>query len=317
MRDQRINRRALLLGSAAGAAAALAAVSARPSPARAAAGIHTSRLGPFEITVVSDGALELPIPFLLPKADKAEVDALLAKAGHDRSLVLAPLNVVLVKRGADTVMVDCGAGSGFVGTAGRMAAGLEQAGIATDSITHLVFTHAHPDHLWGVIDDLDEVRFAKAKHVIGAAEWDYWINPETAGKVPETLRALAAGSMRRLKALEDRIERVKGGHKIADGISVLDTPGHTPGHQSILIEAGNERLLVGGDVIGHPVLSFERPDWHWGTDWDAEMGARTRRRTLDMLATDKLALVGYHLPWPGLARVVREGQGFRMTAMES
>lgn len=316
MTDHRIDRRALLLGSAAGAAVALIGASGSSAPARAAAGVHTTKLGPFEITVVSDGALELPISFLLPKADKAEVDALLAKAGQDRASVLAPLNVVLVKRGGETVMIDCGAGSGFVGTAGRMSAALEQAGIATDAVTSLVFTHAHPDHLWGVIDDLDEVRFGKAKHVIGAAEWDYWINPETAGKVPEAFKAMAAGSQRRLKALEDRIERVKGGHKIADGISVLDTPGHTPGHQSILIEAGNDRLLIGGDVVGHPVLSFERPDWHWGTDWDAEMGAKTRRRTLDMLATDKIALLGYHLPWPGLARVVREGSAFRMTAME-
>ena len=75
-------------------------------------------------------------------------------------------------------------------------------------------------------------------------------------------------------------------------------------------------IFLGGDVVGHPVLSFERPDWHWGTDWDAEMGAKTRRRTLDMLAADKIALLGYHLPWPGLARVVREGSAFRMTAME-
>lgn len=316
MTDHRIDRRALLLGSAAGAAGALVGLSGHSRPARAAAGVHTTKLGPFEITVVSDGALELPISFLLPKADKAEVDALLAKGGQDRTSVMAPLNVVLVKRGAETVMIDCGAGSGFVGTAGRMAAALEQAGIATESVGTLVFTHAHADHLWGAIDDLDEVRFGKAKHVIGAAEWDYWINPETASRVPQSMQGLAAGSLRRLKALEDKIERVKGGHKIADGISVIDTPGHTPGHQSILIEAGNDRLLIGGDVAGHPVLSFERPDWHWGTDWDAEMGARTRRRTLDMLATDKIALLGYHLPWPGLARVVREGQSYRMTAME-
>lgn len=314
--DRTIDRRALLHGMATGAAGMLAGAAGAAPAAQAAAGVHTTRFGPFEITVISDGALELPISFLLPKADQGEVDALLAKAGQDRSSVRAPLNVVLLKRGAGTVMIDCGAGSGFVGTAGRMAAALERAGIATDSVTRLVLTHAHPDHLWGVIDDLDEVRFEKARHVIGAAEWDYWVNPETAGKVPETFQALAAGSLRRLKALEDSIERIKGGHRIADGISVIDTPGHTPGHMSVLVEAGSQQLLIGGDVIGHPVLSFQRPDWHWGTDWDAEMGARTRRRTLDMLATDKIALFGYHLPWPGLARVERDGSAFRMTAME-
>lgn len=316
MTDRGIDRRALLRGAAAAAGAAAAGAGAGSAPARAASGIHTTKLGPFEITVVSDGALELPMAFLLPKADKAEVDALLSKAGQDRAAAVAPLNVVLVKRGAETVMIDCGAGSGFVSTAGRMADALEKAGIATDSVTQLVFTHAHADHLWGVIDDLDEVRFAKAAHIISAAEWDYWIDPVTASKVPEAFQALAAGSLRRLKLLEDRFEKVKGGHRIADGITVLDTPGHTPGHQSILLEAGTDRLLIGGDVIGHPVLSFERPDWHWGTDWDAEMGAKTRRRTLDMLATDKIGLLGYHLPWPGLARVVREGHSYRMAAME-
>ena len=79
---------------------------------------------------------------------------------------------------------------------------------------------------------------------------------------------------------------------------------------AVMVESG-ERLLVGGDVLANPVVSFRRPDWPFGSDLDRDAGAATRKRLLDRLATEKIPFIGFHLPWPGLGRVAREGTAYR------
>jgi glyoxylase-like metal-dependent hydrolase (beta-lactamase superfamily II) len=95
---------------------------------------------------------------------------------------------------------------------------------------------------------------------------------------------------------------------------LVDTPGHTPGHVSVLITSGTERLLVGGDVLTQSIISFQKPDWPWGPDMDADRAVTSRKRTLDMLATDRIPLLGYHLPWPGRGRVERNVGAYRFVS---
>ena len=176
----------------------------------------------------------------------------------------------------------------------------------------MVFTHAHADHLWGAIDDFDDSeRFAKASYVIAAPEWDFWTDPNTAASVPDWLKGMARGSARILKRLEGKIERRAGGEAVAPGLTYLATFGHTPGHMAVMVENGGERLLVGGDVLAHPAISFARPEWPIGSDFDRDRAAKTRTRLLDQLAADRTAQIGFHLPWPGHGMVERSGGAYR------
>lgn len=307
-----LSRRAVLhlMGSTA-AATSLPALWT-PTRARAAQGSHAFKLGAFDITIVSDGSFTLPMSFVLPTTPKEEAEALYKAHGMEPVGMAGQMNVTIVKTPDATVLIDCGGGADFMPTVGKLAENLEQAGIAPDSITHVVFTHAHADHMWGVIDPFDGgSRYAKAKHVLTAAEFDFWTHPDTPSKVPEAVRGVALGSARRLKDLAERFDKQKAGADVVPGITLVDTAGHTPGHVSVLVKSGSEQLLIGGDVIGNPVVSFARPDWYWGPDENREQAAATRKRTLDMLATDKIALLGYHLPWPGLARVERKDAAYR------
>lgn len=304
-------RRALQIGAA--VAGAGTAASVLGAPARATPVHHTLRLGQFEIVVVSDGALTLPLSFLLPSTPRTEAEALLAASGVEPGAQTGQVNVTVIKTSGATIVVDSGGGADFMPTLGRFADNLERAGIPAGSVTHVVFTHAHPDHLWGVIDPFEEnTRFPNARHLITGTERDYWLKPGLENEVPEGLQGMAAGTVRRLKLLASRLETVAAGSEILPGLALLDTSGHTPGHASVLLRSGSDTLLIGGDVLTNPVFSFARPDWPWGADIDREKGIATRQRTLDMLAHDKIPLLGYHLPWPGVGRVERKDGAYRL-----
>ena len=300
-----ITRRTALTGSLSLAATAMAA----HAPARAQAVPHKFNVGSFEVTVISDGSINLPLSLLLPKTDPKLAAEYLGPNGPT-----AQVNVLVVKSADRLVVIDSGGTKDFLPNTGSFADRFEAAGFTPDDVTDVIFTHAHPDHLWGAIDALDEPRFAKARNHLTVAERDFWTKDGLAEAMPDAQKGMTAGSARRLKILAAQIVASKPGVEIVPGFSYVDTAGHTPGHASVLLSAGNAQLLVGGDALSSPVVSFEKPDWVWGADYDTDKGIATRKSLLDRLATDKTPLIGYHLPWPGTGRVERKDGAYRFVA---
>ena len=251
----------------------------------------------------------------MPGRDHPQIEAAFKAAGGTFAGFKAEVNVAVIRTGNEVILVDTGAGPDFMPTLGKLAERLDSAGIKPESVTKVVFTHAHADHLWGVIDPLGgESMFEKAEHLIRSAERDFWLKDDVAASVPDAFRGMATGTNRRLKTIAARLKPVAPGSEITTGVQILDTAGHTPGHISLLVKSGSEQLLVGGDVLTQSVISFAQPDWRWGADMDSEKAIAARRRTLDQLATEKIRLLGYHLPWPGLGRVERAGTAFRFVS---
>lgn len=296
------NRRQILAAMGAGALVGL------PRPSFAATELM---LGSAKITTVSDGHLVLPMEFLLGNLPAADAAPVLAQYGITGTVIEPPCNLTLLQDGERTVLFDAGSGSGFMPSAGQVLDALEGIGVSADDITHILFTHAHPDHLWGVLDDFDDPVFSNASYMIGQAEWNYWTDSETVNTIGAERASFAVGAARRLAAIEDQMEFISGGQEVLPGIMAHDTPGHTPGHIAFEIRQGSESALVVGDAIGNGHLAFARPDWVSGSDQDAELGIATRTRLLDQLATDQMAMVGFHLPEGGLGRVERDGDAYR------
>ncbi|MGE3988488.1 MBL fold metallo-hydrolase [Pseudorhodoplanes sp.] len=280
--------------------------------ALAASAPATRKVGGIEVVVVSDGVLNVPLSFSLPETPLSDAAALFKAHGLPEAGAPSQTNVVLIKSGRERVLIDAGSGPGFQPTAGKLQENLEAAGIAPDSITKVVFTHGHADHLWGAIDDFgDGDRFPNASYVIPAAEWDFWTDPDTATRVPDALKGMALGTARILKMIEKKVERRRNGETVAPGLTYLATPGHTPGHMAVSVTDGGQHLIVGGDVLTNTAISFARPDWRIGADFDRDQGIATRTRLLDQLATDRIALIGFHLAWPGFGAVERAGTAYR------
>jgi glyoxylase-like metal-dependent hydrolase (beta-lactamase superfamily II) len=302
------HRRQVLAGiAAAGAAGALPSL-----PAFAATAPFHRKLGALEVSVFSDGTLQVPQSFSLPDNKPDEIAALLKSNGQTGELPPAQTNITLVKSGSELILIDAGSGPNFQPTAGKLMENLEAAGIAPEKITKVVFTHVHADHLWGAIDDFDDApRYPNASYVISAAEWDFWNDAKTAETAPDWLKGMAIGTARMLKKLESKIERRKPGDTVAPGLTYVDSSGHTPGHCCVLVESNKERLLIGGDVFNNGVISFTRPDWRVGADFDRDKGIATRKRMLGMLASEKIPLIAFHVAWPGHGMVETSGNTFR------
>lgn len=292
--------------SAVGIASCISTSNAR---AQAPTSVHRFKVGEAEVSVISDGEMSLPLRLMLPDRDGDAVAKLL---GSPTPQLAAQVNVAVVRIGDQTLLVDTGGGPDFMPTLGKLAERLAAAGLDPDGITKVIFTHAHADHLWGVIDPLGgDTLFEKAEHLMSQVELDYWLKPDVAERTPEALRGMAMGTQRRLKSIAARVKTVRAGVEVMPGVQLLETAGHTPGHTSVLIQSGNQKLMIGGDALTHPIVSFAEPGWRWGPDIDGDRAVATRRRLLDQLATDRIELLGYHFPWPGRGRVERSGSVYR------
>lgn len=271
---------------------------------------QTLSTGAAEITIVSDGNLVLPMGFAFPAVAREELEKLLADKGMSQDALLPDCNVTLARMDDRLVIFDVGAGANFMPSAGKLADSLAAAGIDPADVTDVVFTHAHPDHLWGLIDDFDELVFPNAEYRIGRAEWDFWSAPDAISRVPEDRQTFVIGAQNRFAAIEDRVIFIEGGQEVLPGIEAVATPGHTPGHLSFMIQ-GSQPVLIIGDAITNSVISFARPDWPSGSDQDPALGAQTRLTLLDRLAADKARAIGFHFPHPGAGYVERSEGAYR------
>ena len=301
-----ISRRAFTAGIVAAAASPQVIVRAH---AQITTGTHKLGIGEAEVTVITDGTMLAPLDWILPGRPRAEIDAVLSADGRTLGDITLQVNATLIRLGRDLILIDTGGGPDFAPQRGRLADNLAKAAVKPEDITLVVFTHAHPDHFWGVFDPLDGgTMFPNARHLMTSVERDYWLKPGVETTVPEAVRGSAIGTQRRLKELGGRIETMKPETEIVPGLFVTDTSGHSPGHASLILRSSGEQVMIGGDVLIEPTVSFARPAWTWGPDWDADRAVKTRLATLDRLASEKMRLLGYHLPWPGLGRVEkREG----------
>lgn len=301
-------RRQFMAG--AGAAALLTAAGFPASVAAAEA----IRFGDFEILPLTDGHLMLPASLFAPDAEESARNAAFAAAGHSGDQIRRPLNVTLVRKGAEQILIDVGSGPRFVDTAGKLVEDIEANGIDREAITTVVFTHAHPDHIWGTTDDFDELAFPNARYLISEEEYNYWMADDIQSKLPEDRRGFATGARRNIEAVRDRLQTFKPGDDIVTGVTTLETGGHTPGHISIEISHGNESFIVLGDALTHHIVSFQHPGWVSGNDHEPQRAIETRKKLLDKMANENTRLIGYHLPDPGVGRVERMGNAYRFVS---
>lgn len=268
------------------------------------------RLGDVRLDVVSDGFLTLPGDFIFDPMPKDALAPILDKYQLSADILEPPCNVTLLRHGDRTVLFDVGSGPDFAPNSGVILESLEALGVSPEDVTDVVFTHAHPDHLWGLLDDFDDPLFSQATYMIGKTEWDYWMDPNTVDTIGEARASFAVGAKRRLEMIKDNITFFSDGEEIMSGVAARATHGHTPGHMAIEVRQGTEAVMILGDCIGNHHVAFEKPDWHSGSDQDHEMAAQTRVMLLDQLASEKTRIIGFHLLGNGTGYVDKTPSGY-------
>jgi glyoxylase-like metal-dependent hydrolase (beta-lactamase superfamily II) len=226
-----------------------------------------------------------------------------------------PLNVAVVRSGGRTILIDSGLGTEFPDfpRAGQLAIRLDAAGIDPASVTDVVLTHLHMDHIGGLLVDGLRGRLRPDLRVhLAAAEAEFWEAPDFSrtampAPVPDVLRSTAS---RFLDVYRSKLQPFETEYEVAPGVMTCRTGGHTPGHSIVRLESGGDRLTFAGDAVFQP--GFDNPEWHNGFEHDPEEAARVRVRLLRELAASGESLVATHLSFPSVCRVAVAGDGFRV-----
>jgi glyoxylase-like metal-dependent hydrolase (beta-lactamase superfamily II) len=276
---------------------------------------YAVKVGDIDVLVVSDGVLPLPTKMLGHNADPA------IRAAWMNDRFLPPdafdwaLNVVVVRSGGRTILIDAGLGADpdlHLPRAGQLIKRLEAAGIDLASVTDVVLTHMHMDHVGGLLVDgvKDRLRPDLQIHV-AAAEVEFWETPDFSHTAmpPGFPDALRSAAKRFTKKYRNHLRQFDEEHEIAPGVIVRRTGGHTPGHSVVRVASGEDALTFAGDAVF--AVGFDNPDWHNGFEHDPEEAARVRVSLLRELAETGELLVATHLPFPSVGRVAADGEAFR------
>ncbi|WP_291838363.1 MBL fold metallo-hydrolase [Brevundimonas sp.] len=270
-----------------------------PSPAPAAvvqANTYAFRIGQWEAVALKDGTLNLPAgnTEASPWANTAEVSALLKASGVTDDTVHLSIQPLLVKDGDRVVLIDTGAG-GQMGTEGQLQASLREAGVTPTQVTDILISHAHGDHVGGLVVN-GALVFPNATIRLSIPEW-------TALQSDADMADL-------VRAITPKVQAFAPGSVVAPNITAVSLDGHTPGHSGYEIAQGGGRLLYIGDALHSSILSVQRPDWKNNWDADSATAIATRQGLLERGASQNLRIYGVHFPFPGLGRFQRRDDGF-------
>lgn len=313
------DRRTLFAGSATLALAmalpAAAQQAAAPAPVAQAPGFYRFKVGAWTITTVHDGFFRRPVENFVRNAPLADVQAILADSFMPADQLAIPFTITFAQLGDALVVFDAGNGvTPAAATNGKMIGNMAAAGIDPARVTHVIHSHFHGDHINGLLNAENGRAFPNAEIIVPAPEWAWWSDEGNTTRSPEGQRATFANTARRFAPYQGRVRQFAPGGEVFPGVSSIAAHGHTPGHTIFRISDGNEQMIFLADSTNRPEIMARRPEWQIVFDFDGDAAAATRRRVLDMVATDRIRVTGYHFPFPAngyFARHVSGGvQGF-------
>lgn len=255
-------------------------------------------VGSLSIIPISDGGFSSPAATDFPSVSVEQWEPLQEYLNQDWTI---PYNLgsFLIREGDTWTLVDTGYGELPDTPGGELLGQLDKVNVRTDEITRVIVTHLHPDHVGGCTTNLDGTPtpvFKNARHIIQRLDWMEYHQREV---IPRQIR-LCADPIEAAGLLD----LVDGNQSLSAGISTLLTPGHTPGHQSVLIASGDEKAIILGDV-SHTPAQIVHPDWSFTFDRDPVLATRTRSDLFDRIEQEGLRIVAGHYPCPGIGGIVR------------
>jgi len=283
---------------------------------RGNAGHYGFRIGDIRATVVSDGTLSGNVRIYASNPPASDLQRTLSDAFLPTDTLTINLNTLLLETGGRKVLIEAGAGKTMGPNGGALFANLDGIGVRPEQIDAIVVTHTHPDHVGNLRRDDGAAAFPNAAVHVPEADWTFFVRNE-----PDLSRQPMADDFRRrfianIKRSVEPIARTailyRPGREVLPGVTPVEAAGHTPGMAALLIHSGSDQLLVTSDAAYDPLLNMEKL-WRPGPDLDPDAAERVRKALFDRAAADKLLVLGFHFPFPGLGRIKADGNAYRWT----
>ncbi len=288
-----------------------APVAAAPTAPASPPAMFDAPLGKYRITAIFDGMVPLQKKLFFGP-EQAAIDAALAAAGVAGEVLPAPVNAFLLQSDDRTILIDAGVGElpmfgpGF----GRLIDGLAAAGVAPDDVDLIIATHAHPDHVGGLLSGGAPV-FANAELAISDVDHGFWSDAGMMAQAPDEAKGMFGLAQQVFAAYGDRLRPVAAGSEVAPGLTLELSPGHTPGHSVVHIDGGDRQLIMVADTVLNTDLQTALPATLSGFDTDAKLAAESRAQLFERAAADGILIAGSHVHFPGLGRFVKSGSAYR------
>ncbi|WP_420104309.1 MBL fold metallo-hydrolase [Bosea sp. (in: a-proteobacteria)] len=312
-----LNRRRIMLGAGLGAAGMLAgggqALGQAAQPPGGNAGHYRFRVGDIGATVLSDGVIGGPPRVYASDAPEQELKDVLQRAFLPLDHMTLNLNTLLIEVGGRRVLIEAGAGQTMGPHGGRIFARLSEIGLTANDIDVVVVSHTHPDHVGNLRAADGGSAFPRATIFAPKADWDFFVSGEpdlSYMPVPEEFRRRFGAAIKRsVEPIAKNVQLYGAGAEIVTGLTTIAAAGHTPGMVSFLVHSGRDQLLLTADLAYHPVVNIDRP-WRPGPDRDKDAALGARRRIFDRAAADRIPVLGFHYPFPGLGHLLRTDSGY-------
>ncbi len=258
--------------------------------------------------------------FILPLATNEEIQKLpwlIPHFANEEGRLKMSIHALVVETPTSRIVVDTGLGNDkqgrnvptWNGRSGPFLEALSEAGFPPESIDTVLCTHLHVDHV-GWNTKLEDGRwvptFPNARYVFGRTEYEHWRDYST-----EPDKAAVFGDSVKPIVDADRAELIASDHRLCEEITMIPTPGHSPGHMSLHIRSGGEEALLTGDVAHHP-CQMTHLDWSSTADSDPVQSAATRRQLFSRFADTDTLVIGGHF---NAGHIRREGDAFKFIAL--
>ena len=312
-----LSRRAVVTAAAAvGAAATLPLTGAGTARAQAAAGskqqpgFYRYKVGDIEVTAVTDGIRQFPLPDnFVRNAKKEEVSAALEKAFLPKDQMIISFTPLVLNTGGKRVVIDTGNGPAQ-GSVGQFQTNLAASGVDPAAVDTVIISHFHGDHINGLRKADGSLAYPNAEILVPETEWAFWMDDAKMSAAPDGMKPAFQNVRRVFKDVGEQLTKYSWDKEIAPGVTAVATVGHTPGHTSFVVASGNGKLFVQSDVTNNPYLFVRNPGWHAIFDMDGAKAEETRRRVFDMVAAERLMLAGFHFPFPAVGHIEKDGSRY-------
>ena len=321
-----ITRRAVLATTAlaaapiAGPALAQTTPSA-PAPAqgstpRQAPGFYRYKVGEIEVTAINDGFAQRPLEGFVRNAELSQVQQAMQEAFLPSNALPIAFTTLVLNQGGRLTLIDTGNGDMGAPTSGRWMANFRAAGFDPAQVNTVVISHFHGDHINGVRLKDGTAVFPNAEVMVPAAEWAFWMDDAKMNQAPEGMKGAFQGVRRVFGPIASNVKRYEMDKEVVPGLTAVAAPGHTPGHTAYMLSSGNGKLMIMSDTTNHPALFVRNPDWSAVFDMDADQARATRRRMLDMAASERAQVAFYHAPFPATGHIAKDGNSFRFVPVQ-